>query len=176
MIDIFKNWVSAMLCLGIFVTFIQLIIPKTNLKKYIYSLIGIITVINLIAPAVNLLKNENVEQGVSQVIADISETNNENIIDENKYSKKNDEVVRKTFAENFKKDITYKLEQKGITVNTIDIFLTEQYNVEKIKINIQKIDTAKSSLSDVNNVVKYINEEYDIEYTKIEVVEEGEVL
>ena len=176
MIDIFKNWVSAMLCLGIFVTFIQLIIPKTNLKKYVYSLIGIITVINLIAPAVNLLKNEKVEQGVSQVIADISETNNENIIDENKYSKKNDEVVRKTFAENFKKDITYKLEQKGITVNTIDIFLTEQYNVEKIKINIQKIDTAKSSLSDVNNVVKYINEEYDIEYTKIEVVEEGEVL
>ncbi len=176
MIDIFKNWVSAMLCLGIFVTFIQLIIPKTNLKKYIYSLIGIITVINLIAPAVNLLKNEKVEQGVSEVIADISETNNENIIDENEYSKKNEEMVRKTFAENFKKDITYKLEQKGITVNTIDIFLTEQYNVEKIKINIQKIDTAKSSLSDVNNVVKYINEEYDIEYTKIEVVEEGEVL
>lgn len=176
MIDIFKNWVSAMLCLGIFVTFIQLIIPKTNLKKYIYSLIGIITVINLIAPAVNLLKNEKVEQGVSEVIANISETNNENMIDENEYSKKNDEVVRKTFAENFKKDITYKLEQKGIIVNTIDIFLTEQYNVEKIKINIQKIDTAKSSLSDVNNVVKYINEEYDIEYTKIEVVEEGEVL
>ena len=176
MIDIFKNWVSAMLCLGIFVTFIQLIIPKTNLKKYIYSLIGIVTVINLIAPAVNLLKNETVEQGVSEVIANISETNNENVIDENEYSKKNDEVVRKTFAENFKKDITNKLEQKGITVNTIDIFLTEQYNVEKIKINIQKIDIAKSSLSDVNNVVKYINEEYDIEYTKIEVVEEGEVL
>ncbi len=179
MIDIFKNWVSAMLCLGIFVTFIQLIIPKTNLKKYIYSLIGIITVINLVAPAVNLLKNDKVEEGVSQVIANISDTNGDEVIYEDEYSQnseKTDEMVRKQFAENFKDDITKKLEQKGIVANTIDIFLTEQYNVEKIKINIQKIDNKKSSLSDVNDVVRYMNEVYDIEYEKIEIIEEGDVV
>ena len=36
MIEIFKNWIVSMLCIGIFTTIIQLIIPKTNLKKYIY--------------------------------------------------------------------------------------------------------------------------------------------
>ena len=175
MVDIFKNWVSAMLCIGIMVTFIQLIIPKTNLKKYIYSLIGVITIITLIAPAIDLLKNNDVEESVSQVVANISNTDTNNEIDSQEYTKKTEDAVRMDFAQNFKNDISYRLEEKGIITKTIDIFLTDQYNVEKIKINIQKIDKAKSSLADVNNVVKYINEQYDIEMSKIEVVEEGEI-
>ena len=45
MVDILKNWITTMLCIGIFLTFIQMIVPNTNLKKYIYSLIGVVTII-----------------------------------------------------------------------------------------------------------------------------------
>ena len=53
MVDILKNWITTMLCIGIFLTFIQMIVPNTNLKKYIYSLIGVVTIITLILPAYN---------------------------------------------------------------------------------------------------------------------------
>ena len=56
MVDILKNWITTMLCIGIFLTFIQMIVPNTNLKKYIYSLIGVVTIITLILPAYNYFK------------------------------------------------------------------------------------------------------------------------
>lgn len=174
MIEIFKGWVTAMLCIGVFTTFIQLIIPKTNLKKYIYSLIGIVTIITVISPVVNLLKNESVEESVSQVIANISNENIESEINSEEYTKKAEETIRQTFALNMKSDIKSKLEEKGIIVKTIDMFLTEQYNVEKIEICIGKINMEASSLDNVTSVVKYINEQYDLEFSKIEVIEEGE--
>ena len=173
MVEIFKGWVSAMLCIGIFMSFIQLIIPKTNLKKYIYSLIGIVTIITVVSPVVNLLKNKNMEESVSQVIANISSDNVEEI-DTQEYTEKTEETIRQTFALNMKKDIQNKLEEKGIVVKTIDMFLTDQYNVEKLEICIDKINVKRTSLENVTDVVKYINEQYDLDFSKIQVIEEGE--
>lgn len=172
MIEIFKNWVSTMLCLGIFMTFIQLIIPKTNLKKYIYSLVGVITIITVISPVVNILKNKDVEESLSEAIASMSSIDNETYVDEEKYTEKRDNNLRETFALNMKNDIKLKVEEKGIECKTIDMFLTEQYNVEKLKICIGKIDEEKTSLADVTEVVKYINSEYDLDFSKIEVIED----
>lgn len=45
MIENFRDWINALLCLGIFTTLIQLIMPKNNIRKYIYSLIGIVTIV-----------------------------------------------------------------------------------------------------------------------------------
>lgn len=174
MIEIFKGWVSAMLCVGIFMAFIQLIIPKTNLKKYIYSLIGIVTIITMVSPVINLLKNQDVEESVSQVIANISNESEESNINTEEYQEKNEETLRQTFAQNMKNDIKSKLEEKGVVVRTIDMFLTEQYNVEKLEICIDKINTEQASLDNVTSVVKYINEQYDLDFSKIEVIEEGE--
>lgn len=172
MVEIFKNWVSAMLCLGIFVTFIQLIIPKTNLKKYIYSLVGVITIITIFSPLVNVLKNKDVEISLNEAIESMSNIDNNTTVDEEMYNKKRDDNLRETFALNMKNDIKVKLEEKGINCKTIDMFLTEQYNIEKLKICITKIDENTSSLDDVTQVVKYINSEYDLDFSKIEVIEE----
>lgn len=172
MVEIFKNWVSTMLCLGIVITFIQLIIPKTNLKKYIYSLIGIITVITVVSPFINILKNNKMEESLNEAIESMSSVDSTNVVDEEVVTQKRDNNLRETFALNMKSDIKTKLEEKGIECKTIDMFLTEQYNVEKLKICIGKIDEKKASLADVTEVVKYINSEYDMDFSKIEVIED----
>ncbi len=173
MIDIFKNWISMMLCLGIFITFVQLIIPKTNLKKYIYSLIGIVTIITIISPIIDVMKNKEIEESVSQVIANISDESNINESDLDKYKNANEDAVRIGFVEGMKSDVTAKLEEKGITVQDIEIFVTDQYNIEKMEVKIGKIDEEKSSINSVNEVVKYINNVYELDYSKISVIEEG---
>ena len=170
MVDIFKNWVSIMLCMGIFVTFVQLIIPKTNLKKYIYSLIGIVTILTVVAPVIDIMKNKDVEESVAQVIANISDEG-ENTQDLYQYENANKEALKEGFIQGMKNDIISKLENKGIDVNEIEIFLTEQYNVEKLEVKIKKIDNNKASINSVNDVVKYINEEYMLDFSKITVIE-----
>ena len=68
----------------------------------------------------------------------------------------------------------FKLAHKDIVVNNINIIVDDEYNVTKIELNIAKLDNEKTDLGSVNEVVGYINSEYDIDYSKISVVEEGE--
>jgi stage III sporulation protein AF len=173
MLEIFKNWISAMLCIGIFITFIRLIIPKTNLKKYIYSLIGIITIITVVSPIIDFMKNQSLEESVTQVLQNISNPSSGDVLDSEKYRQAQEENVKKEFIEEVKKDINLKLTQKGIKVENIEVFLNSTYDIEKVLVKIKKLDNKTSTLESVNKVVEYINKEYDISFSKIEVVEEG---
>ena len=71
MLENFKSYINTLLCLGIFIKILQLIIPKNKSRKYIYSLTGIIMIITVISPIVNLLKNEKIEAGINQVLSNI---------------------------------------------------------------------------------------------------------
>ncbi|MEG0872562.1 MAG: stage III sporulation protein AF [Clostridia bacterium] len=174
MIDIFKNWISAMLGIGIFITFIQLILPKTNLKKYIYSLVGIVTILTVVAPVINIMKNKSVEQGARQVIDNISGYTNEyGEVDVDKYREAKEVAVKEGFVEEIKKDVKEKLTVQGVAVESVDIFLNQTYDIEKIEVKIAKQSGDISTLGSVNSVVDYINKEYDIAYSKIVVIEEG---
>ena len=173
MIDLFRNWISVLLCLGIFVTIIRLVIPKNNLRKYIYSLIGIITIIALVSPLIDIFKNNDMQDSIKSVLSNLDEQENVNV-DTEKYSNVNEEAVKKSFIQSIKNDVKSKLEGKSIVVKSVDVFISDNYDIEKIEINIEKIDTSKASISSVTQIVKYINEEYDIGYSKIEVIEEGD--
>lgn len=173
MIDLFRNWISVLLCLGIFVAIIRLVIPKNNLRKYIYSLIGIITIIALVSPLIDIFKNNDMQDSIKSVLSNLDEQENVNV-DTEKYSNVKEEAVKKSFIQSIKNDVKSKLEGKSIVVKSVDVFISDNYDIEKIEINIEKIDTSKASISSVTQIVKYINEEYDIGYSKIEVIEEGD--
>ena len=173
MIDLFRNWISVLLCLGIFVTITRLVIPKNNLRKYIYSLIGIITIIALVSPLIDIFKNNDMQDSIKSVLSNLDEQENVNV-DTEKYSNVKEEAVKKSFIQSIKNDVKSKLEGKSIVVKSVDVFISDNYDIEKIEINIEKIDTSKASISSVTQIVKYINEEYDIGYSKIEVIEEGD--
>ena len=173
MIDLFRNWISVLLCLGIFVTIIRLVIPKNNLRKYIYSLIGIITIIALVSPLIDIFKNNDMQDSIKSVLSNLDEQENVNV-DTEKYSNVKEEAVKKSFIQSIKNDVKSKLEEKSIGVKSVDVFISDNYDIEKIEINIEKIDTSKASISSVTQIVKYINEEYGIGYSKIEVIEEGD--
>lgn len=174
MIEIFRNWIVAMLCLGILIVIVQLVIPKTNLRKYIYSLIGIVTVITIVSPIVDVLKTGDVSSSISSVLN--SMTSNEDTITVNSdgLQDKQKELLKVQFIENLKSDVMFKLAHKDVEVNSINISVDDDYNVTKIELKIAKINVEKTSLNSINEVVKYINSEYDIDYSKISVIEEGE--
>lgn len=174
MIEIFRNWIVAMLCLGILIVIVQLVIPKTNLRKYIYSLIGIVTVITIVSPIVDVLKIGNVSSSISSVLDSMSSNEDTITVNSDGLQDKQNELLKVQFIENLKSDVMFKLAHKDVEVNSINISVDDDYNITKIEVKIAKINVEKTSLNSVNEVVKYINSEYDIDYSKISVIEEGE--
>ena len=174
MIEIFRNWIVAMLCLGILIVIVQLIIPKTNLRKYIYSLIGIVTVITIVSPIVDVLKTGNVSSSISSVLDSMSSNEDTITVNSDGLQDKQNELLKVQFIENLKSDVMFKLAHKDVVVNSINISVDDDYNITKIEVKIAKINVEKTSLNSINEVVKYINSEYDIDYSKISVIEEGE--
>ena len=174
MIEIFRNWIVAMLCLGILIVIVQLVIPKTNLRKYIYSLIGIVTVITIVSPIVDVLKTGNVSSSISSVLDSMSSNEDTITVNSDGLQDKQNELLKVQFIENLKSDVMFKLAHKDVVVNSINISVDDDYNITKIEVKIAKINVEKTSLNSVNEVIKYINSEYDIDYSKISVIEEGE--
>lgn len=174
MIEIFRNWIVAMLCLGILIVIVQLVIPKTNLRKYVYSLIGIVTVITIVSPIVDVLKTGNVSSSISSVLDSMSSNEDTITVNSDGLQDEQNELLKVQFIENLKSDVMFKLAHKDVVVNSINISVDDDYNITKIEVKIAKINVEKTSLNSVNEVIKYINSEYDIDYSKISVIEEGE--
>ncbi len=170
MIDLFKNFVNSLLCIGIFITFIKLIMPSGKVKKYIYSLIGIITIITIVSPFINFMQNVDVEESIKDVISNIDMSENTS---DDKAQTSTNSSVKDVFLDKLKTDITNKLSQNSVTTDKIEIYIDDSYNIEKMEINIKNLRKTNSSLENVNKVVNYINQEYGIAYEKINIIEEG---
>lgn len=170
MIDLFKNFVNSLLCIGIFITFIKLIMPSGKVKKNIYSLIGIITIITIVSPFINFMQNVDVEESIKDVISNIDMS--ENTSDDKEQTSTNSSV-KDVFLDKLKTDIKDKLSQNSVTTDKIEIYIDDSYNIEKMEINIKNLRKTNSSLENVNKVVNYINQEYGIAYEKINIIEEG---
>ena len=173
MIENFKTYINTLLCLGIFITILQLIIPKNKSRKYITSLIGIIMIITVISPVVELLKNENIENGVNQVLANLDEYKVEEKLNDEEYKEVNEDTIKNQVVLGIKQDINKKLSEKNIEVNEIEIFLEDNFDIKKITIDINNLKNNDTAFSNLNSVIKFINEEYEVDYSKIEVIEEG---
>ena len=166
MLDIFKNWISSILAIGILFTVIRMILPNKNIKKYIYSLIGIVTVIVIIGPVISAIKSTDIDN-MKNIILNAtnlgsSEVNYTNL---SNYENVNENNVKKNFISSMENDIKEKL-SKNIDNNVdVNIEITDTYNIEKINITLYG-DTSFDILS-------FISKEYDIEKDKINLQKGG---
>lgn len=170
MIEIFRNWIVALLCLNILIVIIQLVIPKTTLRKYIYTLIGIITVITIISPVVDLLKKQDIKESIADVLSSFNTNDAAISVNSSDLEEKKTGLVKVQFIDSIKQDIKDKLESKNITVKSINVSVDDNYDITKLEIKITK---SKTGIVSVNEIVKYVNNEYGIDYSKISIVEEG---
>ena len=170
MIEIFRNWIVALLCLSILIVIIQLVIPKTNLRKYIYTLIGIITVITIISTVVDSLKKQDIKESIADVLSSFNTNDAAVSVNSSDLEEKKTGLVKVQFIDSIKQDIKDKLESKNITVKSINVSVDDNYDITKLEIKILK---SKNGIVSVNEIVKYLNNEYGIDYSKISIVEEG---
>ena len=167
MLDVFKEGISKILAIGILFTIIKIIIPNTNLKKYIYSLMGIITVIVIINPVISFFKSNDLNS-IKSILLNATnsiDTQNINYTSMSNYEDVNKNNVKENFKENVESDIKEKLSESiGENVD-VNIQITDTYNIQKVNVTIYK-DTSF-------DIVSFISKEYDIDGSKITIQKGG---
>lgn len=160
MTEILKNWITTIFCIGIFLTFVQMIIPNTKLKKYIYSLISVITIVTLALPIKEKLNMSGIEDVTQTVINNIESKAREvdNISDTIYSSDTMDKNLKKEFIKKIKSDINQKLSDYNIYPETINILLDDSYNIKKIDIKVK----AQEDKGKINTIFNCISQNYSV--------------
>lgn len=165
MIYIFKSWIQSILCIGILFTIIRIILPNTNLKKYTYSLIGIVTIIAIFNPVINFTRNNNITE-LRNLFLNSAELANRNINYTNisNYEDVNKNNVKENFKHTVEENIKQKIKENINSSVDVNIEITDTYNIKKINITIYE-DTPF-------DISTYISNEYDLDKKIIEVKKE----
>lgn len=121
MIEFLKNWVTNIIILVILISFLEIILPSTSMKRYINMIIGLLIIIVLINPFINLIaKDMNIEREVFSNILKANEMSN----NEDNLSEIQDNQVILLYKESIKKeikDLIYSKTQYKIADLSIDI-------------------------------------------------------
>lgn len=165
MIYIFKSWIQSILCIGILFTIIRIILPNTSLKKYTYSLIGIVTIIAIFNPVINFARNNNITE-LRNLFLNSAELANRNINYTNisNYEDVNKNNVKENFKHTVEENIKQKIKENINSSVDVNIEITDTYNIKKINITVYE-DTPF-------DISTYISNEYDLDKKIIEVKKE----
>ena len=166
MLDTFRNWINMILALGILFTVIRIIVPNTKLKKYIYSLMGIVTIIVILSPIINLIKNGDLENSFKDIFLNMAtaETLNSEYTNLSNYEDINKNNVKENFKLNVENDIKQKLTQNIDNEVRVEIDITDTSNIDRVIVNIVR-DTSF-------DIASFINQEYDIDRQKV-IIQKG---
>ncbi|MTI70185.1 MAG: stage III sporulation protein AF [Firmicutes bacterium] len=170
MINFLKDWSINIAIIAIFITILEIIIPKGSLKGYINVIIGLILIIVLINPFINLISNNiDIEK---EVFANVNSYNEENSVVKESFKELQKDQIIKTYKEKVKKNIIslveseskYKVENINITINLnenekdfgklMKLKLTLNKHREKNRSNI-KIEDVEVNISETFNNKNY---------------------
>lgn len=172
MINSIKEWINSLLCLGIFTTLVELILPKGNIKKYIYVIIGIITVMTIISPLISKQDYEAMAKDAVETIAKEAK-NAENAshikINEEEYMNYQKEMVKNEYINNLKKTMWNDIISEGAVLDSIDIYMDDNYSITSLKIVVKEYGSKE--YKNKMEILQYIKKYYDIDTKYVEIEE-----
>ena len=198
LIEFISQWIKSISMIFIIISIIEFVIPNSNLKKYVNMFIGLLIIIAIITPIVNLLdSNYDIEKEVFKNIiegVEIQNINNEDIllaqekqIKELYINRLRDDVYKsikeitdyEIFAINISiyedkvnygniKDMEIVLKDK-INENVEDNSSIKVINIEEISLESLEKDKDSNLESEREKIVEHIYETYNISKNNIKV-------
>ncbi len=174
MINSIKEWASSILCLGIFTAIVELALPKGNVKKYIYVIIGIVTVLTIISPFLSkkdyeALAKEAIETISSEAKSSMDSSNLDTSVNKEEYIKYQKNMVKNEYINNLKNTMFSDIISSGAVLSTIDINMDDDYNITSLKIVIKEY--GKEEYKNKQEIMKYLKSYYNIDAKKVEIEE-----
>lgn len=171
MLTFIKEYMTTLIALSIFIFFIEILIGKNSLKKYVMLFVSILMLMEFIKPIKNLFKEEKIEKETAAVYNEITRSLDigKKEIDINKEIRKQNDKLLKKSIDYIKEDIKEMCKKNNIICKDVIIF-TE--NKDKVKSLIVKIKNPEKDILNVKKILKYIEETYNIDEKIIKIEEE----
>ncbi len=110
MIDFLKDWVTNIIILVVLISFLEIILPSSSMKRYINMIIGLLIIIVLINPFIKLITNDiNIER---EVLFNILESNEMSNINQDNFSQLQDSQVIEVYKDSIRKEMINLISSK----------------------------------------------------------------
>ncbi|WP_069649477.1 stage III sporulation protein AF [Caloranaerobacter ferrireducens] len=134
MISLLRQWSITIVTLVVLITFLEIILPKSDLKKYINITTGFLLIITILNPFIKLLSSDiNIEK---EVFKNIMLNSEKNFYINDDYRRNQENQTIKLYKDKIKRHIKKTIEDnfryKVIEIN-IDVEKKETENFGKIK-------------------------------------------
>ena len=67
-----KSFIEQIIYISIVLIIIEIIMPKGNTKKYVYVVLSLFLLLNILSPVINILKAADIQNALDNVIQTIS--------------------------------------------------------------------------------------------------------
>ncbi|QIB26007.1 stage III sporulation protein AF [Caloranaerobacter azorensis] len=184
MINLLRQWTVTIVTLVVIITFLEIILPKNDLKKYINVTTGFLLIITILNPFIKLLSSDiNIEKEVFKNIM-LKPENDFYITDE--YKKYQEDQTMKLYKDKIKKHIKKTIEDTfRYKVVRIDIDIenenTENFGeIKKIKLILvqENTDFKNKNVHDKNSInIESVKEiRVNLESVETEKIENSDVV
>ncbi|MBO0523791.1 stage III sporulation protein AF [Clostridium botulinum] len=138
MLQWLKEWITNIAVAVFFITAIEMLLPKNNIKKYGKFVLGLILITVILNPIIKIFnKDYNISQYADKATASFNNAEYKNDFD--KYKKKNREETLNNFKANLQNQTKKKLEEK-FPENKYEVNVEITYDEEKDNLQIKSID------------------------------------
>ncbi len=137
--EFLKNWIKNLVTVIIFISFIEMITPNNNLKKFVNLILGFVIMITILNPIISLLNGKaNIEEEFYKIANTLNKE--EYTFVSNNIEFTQEEQLMSLYKEKIKKDVISRIENKyNVNVLEVDIKLDNEKevgNIEEIKVTI----------------------------------------
>lgn len=151
MIEFLKTWVVNIVVVIFFIAFIEILLPTSNMKRYINMILGLLIIIVLINPIIKLMSSDiNIER---EVFLNIKNYNTLGMDDNLKYV----ELQNKQITEVYKKKIENEIAELVKT--------EENYNIIEINVSIEE-NIKREDFGKITAIEVYLRVNDDISNNK----------
>lgn len=138
MLQWLKEWITNIAVAVFFITAIEMLLPKNNIKKYGKFVLGLILITVILNPIIKIFnKDYNISQYADKATASFNNIEYKNDFD--KYKKKNREETLNNFKANLQNQTKKKLEEK-FPENKYEVNVEIAYDEEKDNLQIKSMD------------------------------------
>lgn len=156
-VEFLKNWVIDIAILFVIVSLVEIVVPNSNMKRYINVVIGMLIIIVIIAPFVSLIKHDyDIDKEIYRNIINQFESNESK---DSKLLSAQEMQIKEIYINKLKNDIKKLInEESDYEVVDVNVYISEKNedygDIEGIELVLSNEIEKEKNSEDVVNVIK----------------------
>lgn len=167
-----KSFIEQIIYIAIISIIIEIIMPKGNTKKYVYVILSLFVLLNILSPVFNVIKDVDMQSALDNILETISgnvESSNISIEDFSGYT---NDKVKKELEEKLKTELKIKFLDIDMKVKEVNIKKDASNNFKSLEVEVENLEyLGENKISRIADAIKLVAESYGIDENNVVIIE-----